>query len=96
MNGGGGVYGQDRDRYVLNKWEDNVANINLGTEHNEPLDYAPGLGHHHPIISTLGDPGSQLERERERVPAENLKEKVLHFMYKIECMSEIAKKNELS
>ena len=49
----------------LNRREDKVANITLGTETNAPLDYAPGLDHHHPILSTLGDPGGRLYTERE-------------------------------
>ena len=53
--------GQDEDRYQrLIKWEDNVANITLGTEHNASLAYAPGLEPHHPIMSTLGAHGGQL------------------------------------
>ena len=67
-DGGGGGYGLDGDRDVLNWWEDNVANINLGTEPNYPLDYAPGLEHHHPIISTLGEPGGRLYIERDSSP----------------------------
>ena len=46
--------------------EDNVANVTLGTEPNSPLAFALGLEYHHPIMSTLGDPGGRLERERER------------------------------
>ena len=44
----------------LSRWEDNVANITLGTETNAPLAYATGLEHHHPIISMLGELGGQL------------------------------------
>ena len=49
-------------------WDDNVANLTLGTEPNVPLAYAPGLEHHHPIMITLGDPGGRLERKRESYP----------------------------
>ena len=60
----GGTDGQDRDGDVLSWWEDNVENITLRTEHNAPLAYDLVLEHHHPIMSTLGDPRGQLERER--------------------------------
>ena len=56
-DGGGGGYGREVDGDVLNQWGDNVANITLGTEPNATLAYAPGLEHHHPIVSTLGEPG---------------------------------------
>ena len=61
---GGRGWGGDRDR--LSRWEDNVANLTLGTEPNDTLSYALGLEHHQPIVSTLGDPGGRLEIERER------------------------------
>ena len=61
-DGGGG--GNIRDRDGLNWWEDNIANITLGTEPNDPLAYAPVLQHNHPAISTLVDPRDGLERER--------------------------------
>ena len=35
--------------------EDNVENLTLGTYINDPLVYAPGLEHYHPIMITLGD-----------------------------------------
>ena len=41
-----------RDR--INRWEDNAANVILGTEPNAPLAYATGLDTHHLIMSTLG------------------------------------------
>ena len=53
---GGGVedrQDRDRDRDRLNWWENNVANITLGTKPNDCLAYALGLEHHHPIISKL-------------------------------------------
>ena len=53
--GGGG----DRDR--LSRLEDNVAHVTLGTDPNAPLAYAMGLEIHHPIMSTLRDPGFGLE-----------------------------------
>ena len=62
--GGGGGDGWVGDGERLSRWEDNVANLTVGTEPNAPLAYAPGLEHHHPIISTLGEPGGRLERER--------------------------------
>ena len=42
--------------YGLSWWEDNIANATLETEPNAPLAYAPGLEHHPPNMSTLGDP----------------------------------------
>ena len=42
-------------------------NITLGTQHNAPLAYAPGLEYQHPIVITLGYPGGWLEREREYI-----------------------------
>ena len=64
--GGGGVDRQDINGYGLNRWEDNVANIILGTEYNDPLAYAPELEPHHPIVSILGGHRGQLEVERDR------------------------------
>ena len=71
VSGGGtdGVGGGDRrdgNGNRLSRWEDNVANLTLGIEHNYPLAYAPGLEHHHPIMITLGETGGRLDRERER------------------------------
>ena len=63
---GGEWYGQDGDGDWLNQWEDNLENITSGMDPNAPLAYALGLEHRHPISSTLGDTGSQLDRERER------------------------------
>ena len=63
VRGGERRTGQIRDR--LSWWEYHVSN--LGTEPNDHLVYALGLEHHHPIISTLGDPGRQLERERDEI-----------------------------
>ena len=65
---GGGTYGwgvgdlQDGDRDILNRWEDTVANIIIGTEPNDPLVYAPGLEIYHLIMSMLGGHGDRLER----------------------------------
>ena len=41
----GGGYGQDRDQDGdrFNQWQDNAAHMNLGTETNDTLDYAPLL-----------------------------------------------------
>ena len=55
-----GVYIWDGDGDIISWWEDNVANITLGTETNAPIDYAPGLEHHHTIISMLGELEGQL------------------------------------
>ena len=64
--GGGGIGdGWDGGEDGLNWWGDNVANITLGTETNDPLAYAPVLEHHHPIMSTLGETRGRLEIERE-------------------------------
>ena len=63
---GGGGDGRDGDDNILSWWENNVASLTLGMEPNDPLAYAPGLELHHPIISTLGDTGGRLERERDR------------------------------
>ena len=63
-DGGGGGDGWDEDG--LNRWEDNVAYVTLGTEPNAPLAYALEMELHHPTISKLGEPGGRLERERER------------------------------
>ena len=63
--GGNGRYG-DRDRDRLSWWEDNVANVTLGTETNDCLAYDPGLERHRPIMSTLGEHGGRLEKEREK------------------------------
>ena len=57
---GEGGYGWNGDIDILSWWEDNVANITLGTDTNAPLIYAPRLEHHHPIMSTLWDPGGRL------------------------------------
>ena len=53
--GGGDGWDGDVDR--LSRWEDNVSNITLGKEPNNPLSYSMGLEHHHPIMSKLGEPG---------------------------------------
>ena len=58
--GGWGGYLRDGDRDELNRWEDDVAHITLGTEPNAPLAYAPVLELRHPIMSMLGDPGGWL------------------------------------
>ena len=60
-NGGGGGDGQERDRDGLNMWEDNVANVILGTEINAPLAYDPVLELHHPIIFTIGGHGRRFD-----------------------------------
>ena len=66
---GGGIDGSigvciwDGEGYIISWWEDNVANITLGTETHAPLDYDPGLEHHLPIISMIGELEGQLERD---------------------------------
>ena len=62
MDGGGGGYGGGGGGYILIQWEDNEENITLGADPNAPLFYAPVLEHHHPIMSTLGDPRGRSER----------------------------------
>ena len=57
---GGGGYGRDEGGDRLSRWDDNVANVTLRTEPNDPLEYTTGLEHHHPIMSTLGEPRSRL------------------------------------
>ena len=57
--------GRGGDGYRFNQWGDNIENIALGTEPNAPLAYDPGLEHHQPIMSTFGEPGGRLERERD-------------------------------
>ena len=65
---GGGGDGRERDSNGrLIKWDDAVTIITLGTELKDPLAYDPGLELHHTSMSTLGDHGEQLERERERL-----------------------------
>ena len=54
-------YGQDRNGVGLNRSEDNVAHITLGTESNAPLAYGPRLELNHPIMSKLGDPRARLD-----------------------------------
>ena len=57
IEGGGDRRDGDGDGYIISWWEDNIANITLGTETNSPLVYARVLEHHHPNMSTLGEPG---------------------------------------
>ena len=64
MDGEGGGYRWDGYGDRFNQREDNVANITLGMDTNYTLSYTPGLEHHHPIMSTLGEPGGLLEREK--------------------------------
>ena len=53
---------RDGDGDILGWWEDKIECVTLGMEPNDPLDYAPVLELYHPIMSTLVDPGFQLER----------------------------------
>ena len=64
---GGGGDRQDGDDDGINRWEDTVSNVILGTEHNDPLASAPVLELHHQIMSMLGGHRGWLERERELV-----------------------------
>ena len=57
--GGDGRYG-NIDRQLI-RWEDNVSNLILGTDPNDPLAYDTGLELHHPIMSMLGGHVYQLE-----------------------------------
>ena len=60
----GGLLGlQGEDGHRLSWWEDDLKNLTLGTDPNAPIAYDLGLEHHHPIISTLEEPGCQFERE---------------------------------
>ena len=64
-DGRGGGDGQEGYRDILSWLEDNVAQVTLGTDPNDPLAYAPVLEHHHLISSTLGEPRGRLGREIE-------------------------------
>ena len=61
--GGGDGQGGDGDGWLIMQ-EDTAENLILGTEPNTPLDYAPVLELHHPIISMTGRNGGRLEIER--------------------------------
>ena len=61
---GGGGDGCDSHGDRLNRWEDIVANIILGTEPNASLAYAPVLELRHPTMSMVGLHGGQLYRDR--------------------------------
>ena len=63
---GGRGDGRNGDGDGLSWWEDNISHIILGEEPNALLAYAPGLEHHHPIMSTIGVHRGRLERERDR------------------------------
>ena len=60
---GRGGYEWDGDGDILSWWENNVPNLNLGTEPHAPFAYDLGLENRHSIMSTLEDPRGQLERE---------------------------------
>ena len=45
--------------------EDTVVTTTLETDNDAPLVYALVLELHHPIMSTLGAHGDQLERQRD-------------------------------
>ena len=62
MEGGGDIQDGDGDR--LNRWENIVANIILGTEPNASLAYAPVLELRHPTMSMVGVHRGQLYRDR--------------------------------
>ena len=71
MGLGGGTDGWRRRRRTgrmrrQNKsGEDNVEDVTLSTKSNYPLTYGTRLEHHRPIISTFGEPGGRIERERD-------------------------------
>ena len=60
-NEGEGGDGRDKDGDGLFCGEDNVSNVTIGTRPNASLACAPGLEHHHPIMSTFGDPVGLLD-----------------------------------
>ena len=62
---GGGGDRQDGDDDGINRWEDTVSNVILGTEHNDTLASAPVLELHYQIMSMIGGHGGWLEIERE-------------------------------
>ena len=68
MDGGEGGDGHDRykDGDRLNRWEDTVANVTLGTEPNSHLASAPGLELHHLIMSIIGGHGGRLDIYRDK------------------------------
>ena len=62
-DGGGGGDWWEGNGNELNWWEDNVENLILGTDLNDPLADAPGLEPHRPITSTLGGHRGRLDRD---------------------------------
>ena len=52
-DGGGVVDVCDGDRGGINRWEDTVANVILGTDPHAPLSYAMGLEIHHLIMTMI-------------------------------------------
>ena len=56
--------GQNGDREGINRWEDTVANVILGTEHNAPLASAPLLELRHLTMILPGGNGDWLDRTR--------------------------------
>ena len=63
----GGGYGDDGDGDGLNRWEDTVANVILGTEPNVPISYTTVFELHQPIMSMFGAHRNRLEKERDRI-----------------------------
>ena len=61
--GRGDVRGGDGD--VLNRWEDNVANLIFGQKHNAPLASSPVLELQHLIMSMLVGGAESCQRERD-------------------------------
>ena len=86
----GGV-GQGSEADILNRWEDNLANIILGMDHNSPLAYTPVLEISHLILSMLGGNGVWLERERYR---ERDRERVRELMERVDRESEIKRSRD--
>ena len=61
----GGRERRTGQRRIQKDWyEDNKAHATLGAEPNIPIPYSLVLEHHHPIMSTLGDPEGRLDRDR--------------------------------
>ena len=58
--------GRDGDGYEVNRWEDTVSKIILGTDPNDLLVCDTILELHHLIMSMSGGYGGWLERERDK------------------------------
>ena len=58
---GGGATGHTGTSNVAEYIRVYHRTIDLRTELNSPLAYAPGFYHHHPNMSTLGEYGGQVD-----------------------------------